>query len=243
MPGREIFLGNIEPLELQKRWFQIMKNHIHNIPYLGWIISPTRRWVEWRKDRCQDQNTKGDVLRRFSRGFAIIESVIFFLLILLPADIPKWMLLYGTWLLLWYAFSRIYEVIFAFYQDAIRVLEDKPRTTDLSATERIIMVAKSYFGLIVSYAVLFYFIPCNMFELTEQVPNLADPISGLDALYFSSVTITTVGYGDILPVSPWAKLLVMSEVLAGLFLLVISVAIYLGRQQDTKLDFENRTRD
>lgn len=37
----------------------------------------------------------------------------------------------------------------------------------------------------------------------------------LDTLYFSVVTFTTLGYGDLLPVSPAAKLLTMSEVLFG----------------------------
>lgn len=31
------------------------------------------------------------------------------------------------------------------------------------------------------------------------------PVSFLDALYYSTVTVTTTGYGDIAPVSPWAR--------------------------------------
>ena len=36
--------------------------------------------------------------------------------------------------------------------------------------------------------------------------NLDDQISFVDVLYFTTVTVTTVGYGDIVPVSPEARL-------------------------------------
>lgn len=44
-----------------------------------------------------------------------------------------------------------------------------------------------------------------------QVENL----SPLDAVYFTVVTITTVGYGDIHPVTPAGKILVMTLILGG----------------------------
>ena len=40
-----------------------------------------------------------------------------------------------------------------------------------------------------------------------------------DFLYFSGITLTTVGYGDILPNSTPVRMVVLSEVLMGLFLL------------------------
>ena len=56
------------------------------------------------------------------------------------------------------------------------------------------------------------------------------PVAGLgDALYFSVVTVTTLGYGDISPVSGWAKGVASLEallgyVLAGTFLYRLSLA-------------------
>jgi hypothetical protein len=41
----------------------------------------------------------------------------------------------------------------------------------------------------------------------------------LDFLYFSAVTITTVGYGDILPNSSYVRTLVMAEALLGVTLI------------------------
>ncbi len=45
-----------------------------------------------------------------------------------------------------------------------------------------------------------------------------------DLHYFSLVTITTLGYGDITPVSIWARNLAAAEALVGQFFLVVLVA-------------------
>ena len=37
----------------------------------------------------------------------------------------------------------------------------------------------------------------------------------LSPLYFSIVTFTTLGYGDVLPTSLWGQLLVITEVILG----------------------------
>jgi hypothetical protein len=46
-----------------------------------------------------------------------------------------------------------------------------------------------------------------------------DLTSFFDALYFSTITLATVGFGDIVPVSPLARALVLVEVMVGLGLL------------------------
>jgi voltage-gated potassium channel len=46
----------------------------------------------------------------------------------------------------------------------------------------------------------------------------------LDFLYFSAVTITTLGYGDILPNSSYVRLLVMTEALLGIIIIAAFVS-------------------
>ncbi len=49
-----------------------------------------------------------------------------------------------------------------------------------------------------------------------------------DALYFSFVTLTTLGFGDIAPISPLARTLVMLEAVTGQLFLAVLVARLVG---------------
>ena len=48
---------------------------------------------------------------------------------------------------------------------------------------------------------------------------------GSDLVYFSLVTVTTLGYGDVLPVSPMARILAATEAVVG----ALYVAVLIGR--------------
>jgi hypothetical protein len=45
-----------------------------------------------------------------------------------------------------------------------------------------------------------------------------------DMLYFSFVTILTLGFGDIIPLSPFARMLTVTEALIGVFFIAILIA-------------------
>jgi voltage-gated potassium channel len=49
-----------------------------------------------------------------------------------------------------------------------------------------------------------------------------------EAVYFSFVTITTLGYGDISPVQPLPRFLVLMEAIVGVFYMAILVASLIG---------------
>ena len=86
----------------------------------------------------------------------------------------------------------------------------------------LLQVGAWYLSLIVGCAAVFAWV------LPE--PSFDRPVTGLgDALYFSVVTVTTLGYGDVFPVSGWAKAVTALEamfgyVLAGTFLYRLSLA-------------------
>ena len=53
--------------------------------------------------------------------------------------------------------------------------------------------------------------------------------------YFSFVTLTTLGYGDMSPVTPIAKVLVSLEAVTGMFYFAIVVASLIGAAMDQKI--------
>ncbi|MCX7048256.1 MAG: potassium channel family protein [Candidatus Sumerlaeota bacterium] len=91
-----------------------------------------------------------------------------------------------------------------------------------------------YMGLLISFATVAYCLDrfysgaayFNQSRLVWDWPNF---------LYFSAITITTVGYGDIYPVVIWGKLFAMLEVLIGtaylvlMFTMLVSIYISLHR--------------
>jgi hypothetical protein len=59
-------------------------------------------------------------------------------------------------------------------------------------------------------------------------PSAKDTRRALAFLYFSFVTLTTLGYGDIHPVAPFARTLAVLEALLGQIILVVLVARLVG---------------
>jgi len=55
-------------------------------------------------------------------------------------------------------------------------------------------------------------------------PHAGRPMTGFDAVYFSFSTLTTVAYGDIMPVSSIARMLAMVEATTGLFYVTVMIA-------------------
>ncbi len=72
----------------------------------------------------------------------------------------------------------------------------------------------------IGYTVLEIVEPGSFKGLTE----LADPAWNPDWIYFSFVTITTLGYGDITPLTPTARTLSFAEAIVGQFYIAVLVA-------------------
>jgi hypothetical protein len=58
----------------------------------------------------------------------------------------------------------------------------------------------------------------------ERAPNL---LQG-DMVYYSAITMATVGYGDLLPVSSTARALAVLEAVVGQFYVAVVVAVFVG---------------
>ena len=72
----------------------------------------------------------------------------------------------------------------------------------------------------IGYLILIHFLPGSFQGINKGAwhENFAD------AAYFSFVTLTTLGYGDILPILPIAKVLAYLEAIVGVFYMAIVVS-------------------
>lgn len=61
----------------------------------------------------------------------------------------------------------------------------------------------------------------------------ARPIDFAESLYFSIITLSTVGYGDIVPASPLVRLLVSIQIISGVLLMLFGFAEFIayGRER------------
>ncbi|PIE21205.1 MAG: potassium transporter Kef [Arachnia propionica] len=86
------------------------------------------------------------------------------------------------------------------------------------------------------------------FDRDAYVDNVHnDGISFIDALYYSTVTMTTTGYGDITPLLPHARLLnaiVITPMRVGFLVLLVGTTVQVLANQGTRAlrDFEWRNR-
>ncbi len=77
-----------------------------------------------------------------------------------------------------------------------------------------IVLLVAYMVVILIYAIIYSVIP----------DSLNKPLSFIESLYFSIVTITTLGYGDILPKTKTSMMIVSSEALTGVLLIGLFIS-------------------
>lgn len=103
------------------------------------------------------------------------------------------------------------------------VLSRSPVTTD-----KICGAICAYFLMGIVWAVIFavfYAVNPNSFDIPEAFMPLNDSDSwGLWTLYFSFVSLTTIGYGDITPLSPAAQTYAYLEAVCGQIFLTVLIA-------------------
>ena len=123
--------------------------------------------------------------------------------------------------LVWiYSISRANEIMYAFVGDAIARVNDIEAGSDLTYGDRIRLALSSYLELVVNFASVYYVMPADWFNKSLE--------TYWQALYFSGVTITTLGYGDFSPKFGIAQFLSVYEVFCGFALLIVSITAYVS---------------
>jgi voltage-gated potassium channel len=94
-------------------------------------------------------------------------------------------------------------------------------------------------GFFVFYSLIVLVFAClyRIVDLAEVrnfvIQGEARPIDFTESLYFSMITLSTVGYGDIVPASPLVRLLVSIEIVSGVLLMLFGFAEFIsyGRER------------
>jgi hypothetical protein len=70
--------------------------------------------------------------------------------------------------------------------------------------------------------------------VVTTAPGVESALDGFDAFYLSFVTLCTVGYGDVRPVTHIARMLAVLEAIAGLFYMALLIARLVSVYSSTK---------
>ena len=117
------------------------------------------------------------------------------------------------WLLGWDILPSLVALI-AFVSFTIRyVNKEGPITSQrIQAAVAAYLLITIVFAL--GYTLIAFLIP-EAFRFPDKAPNIGDPRFGYIFHYFSISTITTLGYGDIVPLHPFSRTLATTEALVG----------------------------
>jgi voltage-gated potassium channel len=87
-----------------------------------------------------------------------------------------------------------------------------------------LLIAFSFAAL---YSLVFY-LDSQSFRLPEWIEAGSAEVLRTEMIYFSLVTLATLGYGDILPSSPFTQMLAVLEAVIGQFFMAVLVAWLVG---------------
>ncbi len=149
--------------------------------------------------------------------------------------------------LLWHPFSStaflfvvvVYRIIDGLNYRLCIVFVDRyqPRWGLRSLNRSLLLLMFNYCEIIIGFAI-FYLATCSI-GYSNSNGAITRP---LEALYFSTVTITTLGYGDMRPISPFGQGLTLLQPLLGFILIVIVIGVFLTGVRDIKEGTQRKRR-
>jgi hypothetical protein len=139
----------------------------------------------------------------------------------------------------WHRFGRTMEIVTALPLLALLavgillyIFRNRTLTVDgIFATVTVYLIIAMIFSLL--YLLLIEWNPAS-FNL--HVADMSPQLLQSNLLYFSLITLATVGYGDILPVSETARTLAVIEATVGQFYVAVIVAVFVGMYATQRRD-------
>jgi len=93
-----------------------------------------------------------------------------------------------------------------------------------------------YSLLVIVFAAIYCILSQHSSALHFRADNIARALSYSEAIHFSIATLSTVGYGDIVPISNAARVLASIEVICGVMLLLFGVSELLEYTREHRRD-------
>ena len=198
------------------------------------VFSPTYVLAGYLKNKFDTTETI-KVLNSIYLWFSIISAIALLLLQEYFAPLGKLTLntelnyvVFFVWS--YFLFSRCSEIFWAFLKDAFDKMDkNKEPNSNLTPQDRIRLSLKSYVELVINFSILYLLLPQTPLVWKDGVA----PENIAESLYFSGVTITTLGYGDISPAHWLPQLLIVYEVFCGFILLIVCFTIYAGKLKES----------
>ena len=117
-----------------------------------------------------------------------------------------------------FLFGAILDILLV--NSATAFVRPNPRNTLRS----LVLVVFSFAQIVIAFGILFGYTGIHASAQPDQ--TLHDPLLGI---YFSAVTITTLGYGDFLPAPFLSRAFVLIELLVGFYFVATIVSSFVNR--------------
>jgi hypothetical protein len=195
---------------------------------LIFVLSPTRFTIEIILS-CWSRRDQASIVKIWNKSFLLISTTTCLIICAWTPVFSPWQ----TYFLILYAWilplGRVNELVFAFWKDSLDRLNHLPTRMPLKRVERIQLLMRSYVETALNFGLLYYV--CSV----SVRGSVSDLYTILDAIYFSVITLATVGYGDIKPALSMSRFLTIYESLAGIVFVVLAVATYIGHSDSKTL--------
>ncbi len=212
-PGFGSFLNTLK--KLQQEYQSLFLAGLFVV--LDFVVNVTMLWFlrPWGLHR-------GNLRIRHLEMYLVVTTMVLLLLIMIGIEWTP-----GGWLMVLTGSLRIFQVISL---NAMTLLFNYrllcPEVQERDRTRwHFVAIFFSVIDVLIIYAFLNYF-----FNRLYGILNIR-PEGFFDHFYYSMMTLMTVGYGDIVPITSLGKFLAISETFMGVFLFVFLVNAAMGRLQ------------